>query len=174
MRSCDLCGNKIPRSKSIDGKVRNLANRRYCLDCSPFGAHNTRRLETTVSEGRKLQCKHCGRPYQYGRYNRNRSHCPTCVTATKRQNLKRKMLAYAGGACQLCRYDKCDGALTFHHLDPATKTFQLSRAYVHSWENIILEMHKCVLVCNRCHTEIEHGLVDAERLESLRLGTLGA
>lgn len=27
-------------------------------------------------------------------------------------------IAYKGGKCQICGYDKCVGALEFHHLDP--------------------------------------------------------
>ncbi len=40
----------------IDGKVRSFHRRRYCLSCSPFGAHNTGRLaEGETIEDRRLR-----------------------------------------------------------------------------------------------------------------------
>jgi hypothetical protein len=33
---CKLCGKEIPYKQEIDGKTRNLQNRKYCLSCSPF------------------------------------------------------------------------------------------------------------------------------------------
>ena len=41
MRECRECSAKIPNRVIIDGKQRNLKNRKFCLICSPFGKHNT-------------------------------------------------------------------------------------------------------------------------------------
>lgn len=40
---CEGCGGPFPRRAAIDGTIRNLNNRRFCLRCSPFGQHNTSR-----------------------------------------------------------------------------------------------------------------------------------
>jgi len=46
----------------------------------------------------------------------------------------------------------------FHHRDPATKEFSISEYGVcRSWERMLAEAKKCVLVCSNCHAEIEEG-----------------
>ena len=51
-------------------------------------------------------------------------------------------------------------ALQFHHLDPNEKDFNINRAMARSWEYIRKELDKCVLLCNRCHTEVHAGVED--------------
>lgn len=41
MKICNLCGNYFPSRIEIDGRYVGLYKRKYCLDCSPFGGHNT-------------------------------------------------------------------------------------------------------------------------------------
>jgi len=43
MRTCKNCNEKLLATFIIDGKRRNLAHRKFCLNCSPFGSHNTRK-----------------------------------------------------------------------------------------------------------------------------------
>jgi hypothetical protein len=59
----------------------------------------------------------------------------------------------------VCGYDRCAGALCFHHIDPATKSFPLTVAGGRSLPALRAEARKCVLVCANCHAEIEAGLV---------------
>lgn len=68
---------------------------------------------------------------------------------------KQKLVEYKGGSCEKCGYSKCIQALEFHHLDPNEKDFTISGK---SWafEKLKKEVDKCILVCNRCHTEIHH------------------
>jgi hypothetical protein len=39
--------------------------------------------------------------------------------------VKALLVAEAGGCCALCGYAELPGALHFHHVDPATKSFAL-------------------------------------------------
>ena len=41
---CKNCGKKFPNYISINGKRHNLHNRKYCLECSPFNQHNTKKI----------------------------------------------------------------------------------------------------------------------------------
>ena len=60
----------------------------------------------------------------------------------------------------MCGYDKYVGALDFHHKDPKTKNFALSvQGLSYSWQNLLKEAQKCVLVCKNCHAELEAGVV---------------
>lgn len=62
---------------------------------------------------------------------------------------------YKGGRCENCGYDRCLGALEFHHLDPTKKDFNISsKGYTRSWERVREELDKCVMLCANCHREI--------------------
>jgi 5-methylcytosine-specific restriction endonuclease McrA len=68
---------------------------------------------------------------------------------------KKEVVLKMGGKCQICGYDKNLASLTFHHLDPANKQFQLdSRKFANC--KLDEEVSKCMLVCRNCHGEIEH------------------
>jgi hypothetical protein len=71
---------------------------------------------------------------------------------------KERAVAHKGGACERCGYNKCINALDFHHLDPTTKEVENEfRSW--SWERILLEIDKCILVCANCHREIHAELL---------------
>ena len=57
MNICVKCGKLFKIKMKIDGKMRWLHTRKYCLECSPFGSRNTRTLEEKENNG--LFCK-CG------------------------------------------------------------------------------------------------------------------
>lgn len=81
---------------------------------------------------------------------------------TFRKNLKRRAVDYLGSSCKVCGYNKCLAALEFHHLDPKEKDFQISDVYRNprKWEDVVIELNKCILVCANCHREIHQGLVE--------------
>lgn len=77
----------------------------------------------------------------------------------RRRKLKAKAISFKGGKCLLCGYDRCNAALEFHHLDKTAKGFGLSKGgRIRSWESIMKELDKCILVCSNCHRELETGL----------------
>lgn len=80
------------------------------------------------------------------------------IIKRKRKRTKKLLVAAMGGKCQICRYNKCIEALDFHHINPEDKDFGLSN-WSRSWDSIISESKKCILVCCRCHKEIHSGIV---------------
>jgi excisionase family DNA binding protein len=92
-----------------------------------------------------------------------RSRCARCnveAVVRRRKRVKDLLVEEAGGACQVCGYDRCRRALQFHHLDPSKKSYGLSeRGIARSLERARAEAAKCVLLCSNCHAEVEEGLV---------------
>jgi len=84
--------------------------------------------------------------------------------------LKQEIVAYKGGKCEICGYDKCVGALVFHHQNPEEKSFSISHHHG-SLERLKKEADKCLLLCSNCHREL-HWEIDqerrAKRIEELR------
>lgn len=84
----------------------------------------------------------------------------TKMTAVRRLRLKKKLVEMRGGECQLCGYSRCLIALDFHHIAESSKVFGLSqRDLTRSWNTIVEEASKCILVCANCHREIHAGVV---------------
>jgi transposase len=87
------------------------------------------------------------------------SKCRTASVSAWRRRVKRKLIERAGGRCVVCGYDRHPSALHFHHVDPTTKSFILSRHGVtRSFREAAAEADKCVLLCGNCHAEVEAGL----------------
>ena len=82
--------------------------------------------------------------------------------AVNRQR-KRKYVEYLGGECSLCGYDKSYRALTFHHMDKLTKSFNISQAIEWSSNRIENELKKCKLLCMNCHMYLEE-IEDNDRM----------
>lgn len=81
------------------------------------------------------------------------------AVAKRRRKVKTLAIESKGGKCQLCGYNKFQGALDLHHLDPKTKSFSIGeKGYTRSWEKVKAELAKCILVCATCHREIEAGI----------------
>ena len=65
--------------------------------------------------------------------------------------MKHRAVAYLGGKCIKCGFDKHDAALEFHHRDGSSKEFNLAPMLMCSWEKIKAELDKCDLMCSNCH-----------------------
>jgi Helix-turn-helix domain len=86
--------------------------------------------------------------------------CRIASVSSWRRRVKRRLIERAGGRCVLCGYDRHPAALHFHHIDPATKSFIVSRQGVtRSFREATAEADKCVLLCGNCHAEVEAGHV---------------
>lgn len=169
MKSCKKCGANIPARAVIEGRPHNLGNRLYCLSCSPFLAHNTRKLDTPnlpkSYSPKDRVCKSCGRAYVYDlrfKQGHKLDRCNSCVINDRRFALKVRAVEYKGGSCENCGYDKCLRALTFHHKDPSQKDWQISGNHCRKWESIKQELDKCVMLCSNCHAEV-HADLDSKR-----------
>ncbi len=171
MKTCKLCGAKIPVWVLIGDRVRNVNNRSYCFDCSPFGRHNTRTLageqdlrKKSSPESSTKVCNRCGVEklaeefYFHKKNKRHYSECIKCfnVRSTTQQR-KRKVQAveYKGGRCKRCGYQGHVAAFDFHHLDRKKKSFEIGLFKNRSFDRLKEELDKCILLCANCHREIE-------------------
>lgn len=156
MPICQKCNSQFPNWYKIGDKTHNLYRRKYCLECSPFGKHNTKQLILKEKSDKKCICSNCNKEYIYSRKKGNSSvRCNSCYVTRFRTNRKEKAVKLLGGKCCKCGYNKCLKALQFHHLDPAQKNFEISsNTGKLSWNVLEQELKKCILVCANCHAEI--------------------
>jgi transposase len=98
------------------------------------------------------------------------ARCRSEAVTKRRRAVKATLAQEAGGACQLCGYDRYAGALEFHHLTPGDKAFALShRGVTRSLAAARAEAAKCVLLCSNCHAEVEGGFVTLAAPNQARL-----
>jgi transposase len=84
--------------------------------------------------------------------------CRNAAVSERRRRVKAILVEELGGCCAICGYDRTPAALHFHHVDPADKSFAVSlRGLSLSLETVRAEAQKCVLLCARCHAEVESG-----------------
>ena len=146
MPVCRKCENQFPNRMVCGGKLRNVSKRAYCLDCSPWGQHNTRRLETPSND----LCRLC---HKQGT-ERNRKLCKGCNIKVRRWRLKITAINYLGGKCQRCGlvYNRNFAIFDFHHRDGQDKDYNISgRWQATGWDEIKSELDKCELLCSSCH-----------------------
>ncbi len=96
----------------------------------------------------------------YSRLSQKRKDQIIRAVSDNRRAKKLRAVQYKGGKCRICPYDRCMGALQFHHLDPEQKDFHIAKAGAWAWSRIVKELDKCILVCANCHAEIHDGMVD--------------
>ena len=127
-KKCLSCDTELLwRMKTPEGRFVQMGTRKLCLQCSPLGSRAGNRLIPKpfkkLEEGSEVKCS-CGRIYLY---NKSKGHsvsrCNSCLVNSRRPQHKLEAIAYKGGKCQRCGYDKCVRALVFHHIDPTRKDF---------------------------------------------------
>ena len=160
MSNCKKCEEKIPSNVKINGVWKPMSSRKYCLKCSPFNLHNTRRLDQCPGEGLK-KCTKCEEEKPIALFYRGGKHS-YCIPCSKKDSIERQSalkkfaVEYKGGKCKKCGYSKCMDALEFHHRDRSTKCFSIStKLNGISIEKLKIELDKCDLLCCRCHRELE-------------------
>lgn len=140
MKTCKNCGKQFPLRAMVDGKKRNFQTRKYCLECSPFGSGNRKKLGDVPKK------KY---PQKSGKF--------IAWQRKARQDRKLQLTQLLGGKCSACGYHRCMGALDFHHTDPRKKDFGLaSKGLLRKWEDVVKEAQKCVLLCRNCHAELHY------------------
>lgn len=104
---------------------------------------------------------------KHGECKQYRNGCCKCrneYVTKNRNSRKNKLVAVAGGCCQLCGYNKSMVALEFHHLDRSDKKFSISKMNgTKGYITLLEEIKKCVLLCSNCHKEVEAGISEVPK-----------
>ncbi len=117
-----------------------------------------------------------------GRYMAARPHAKYCSSLCRLQGINREPYRRHDNevktifssykkqiGCYLCRYNKCAGALVFHHVKPEDKSKPISSYdFCYKTDHWFVESQKCVLICHNCHSEV-HELLRYNKEEYIRL-----
>jgi len=80
---------------------------------------------------------------------------------TWRRRTKERLVKAFDNKCAICRKSFPQEVFDFHHVNPEEKKFGLGtiRSNCISWEKIVVEIRKCVMLCANCHRLVENGYV---------------
>lgn len=137
---------------------------RYRLDAPKKARRAT--VERALADGRRTVSRECSihGVTTFVIENSGRVRCQKCrmdAVSRWRRRTKAKLVAEAGGCCVVCGYARHQGALHFHHLDPAKKEFHLAgKGVTRSIDRLREELSKCILLCANCHAEVEAGVIE--------------
>lgn len=128
--------------------VESKPNGKKCIVCE----------KDLVANQRKLCSSTCNALYNQSDINLYKSKYKT---ENKIAKLRYELINLFGGECCICKYNTCQSALIFHHLDPKNKISNLDKTSLHylSKEQIIIEVQKCIVLCSNCHAEVHAGII---------------
>jgi hypothetical protein len=100
-------------------------------------------------------CSDCGiRPIAKD----EKSRCSVClvrkweVEKIRRRQNKLDAIEFLGGKCLDCGLvSEFISVYDFHHTDPNNKDIEVAKLMHHSWNNILIELERCILLCACCH-----------------------
>lgn len=117
-----------------------------------------------IRDRNKYMCRSCNQKLTKGDFYGNgitlHTECKKCFNSRKtqiQQQTKLDAVAYLGGKCANCGYDRCIAALDFHHIDPNEKDRSYRKLMqIKFTPELQKELDKCVLLCATCHREAHH------------------
>lgn len=105
----------------------------------------------------KLLCDNCHRELHYNN-----------DITEERRITKELIVNYKGNKCEICGYDKCLAAITFHHTDKEDKEYSIAKISLRITdiqeltEDMLKELSKCEILCSNCHREKHVDINDAD------------
>lgn len=131
---------------------------KVCSKCGEEKPLSGFRKDRTQKSGYQPRCKVCARSATNESYSKYKDKAAARYTERDRTTRQRLAEYKSSLQCQCCG-ENTTVCLDFHHIDPSTKSFQLSNPSTRGWEAIMEEVAKCVVVCKNCHTKIHAGLI---------------
>lgn len=151
-KNCICCNNKI----EFESK-----NNKFCsLSCSAKYT-NKGKIKSEETKKKLSNSFYTSEKVKESLKNRKKkqytSYCKSCnntYCGERARKIKIKMIDYMGNECKECHIhvnNSHPAIFDFHHLDPTKKDFGLSDKSYKKWEDVKIELDKCILLCSNCH-----------------------
>lgn len=160
-KRCSTCGFTKPLTEFNKNHKSKDGHQYSCRECTQ--TKDRRRLEDPI----KAQAN---RDKTRTYYHNNKEQVMN-YESDRNLFLKMKAVYILGGKCEECGEDH-PAALQFHHIDPKEKSFNLSSKTLSAtvkfpWEEVLIELKKCKLLCANCHAK-HHTVWKQESIDRFR------
>lgn len=135
MKTCNKCQIVKPFSLFYKNKSKKDGYQGHCKVCSNLA------VKDTYKNNKESKSKTDSR-------NKNRR---------KRMRLIIDNIKISCG-CSLCK-ENTPICLDFHHLNPDEKEKKPTTLVDYGFEELILELNKCILLCSNCHRKVHAGVL---------------
>lgn len=133
---------------------------RKCSSCKDYKAVTEFNKHSSRADGLQTLCKECNRQKSRDYYAKNVEKHRKDVGDRKRrwvaeavEKIQKVKQLYG---CSLCsESDPC--CLDFHHLGDKKDAVSVLAQHGYSWETIVEEIKKCLLLCANCHRKVHAG-----------------
>jgi hypothetical protein len=156
-RSCSRAYATSRRGSPATPRATGLQATLHCQQCKQYKPRECfAPASRHAKHERRGNCLECGRKRLAALAQKERAGKRVLLDRTRRSN-----------ACQICgEYEPV--VLDFHHLDPATKVYQIMQKAT-SVRTLRAELMKCAVLCANCHRRLHAGHFPGIRLTPLRL-----
>lgn len=130
-----------------------------CKKCGTFLSDKIKHVCKSVEAKGPRFCKECGQRLNNKNWERYAQVCGSCGKKQLRERERKQrseLVKQFGGKCKICGYDRCEACLEFHHKNRKDKDEGSKGALL---KKIRKYPKKFDLLCNRCHREVEIGLL---------------
>jgi len=118
-----------------------------------YKQYRLKNKEVIKEYGRQYYLKNKERIYQrvkiFREKNKDNVNAVNRIRINKKKEYKNKIKLERG--CAYCGYNENVRGLIFDHIDPSTKTWNVSNMPDYSYERIDEEIAKCQVLCGTCH-----------------------
>lgn len=145
------------KNRHVGCQIKECSNEHHSHGyCQNHYRQFIRKTQTCKIEGCNKNIRISGLCAQHYKEINSESYQKQIDRIKKRnRDIKNLAIEYKGNKCVSCGYNKCQAALDFHHINHGEKEFGIADMISKSmnFEEIKLELDKCILLCSNCHRE---------------------
>ncbi len=141
-------------------------NKKYCPKCGQNKNKTEFCKDKCRKDGHDHYCKKCRAKMERDRYRNDPDHAIKKAEVKKARRVRVMDIVRSCALLEGCVITGGNEDLIFHHTDPTTKSFGMNKAFEHSWNTILEEMDKCVVVTRSTHGKI-HSALKGKKVKEL-------
>ena len=123
-----------------------------CNETKPLDQYSNNKRN---ADGKYRYCKTCQKETNARYFQENKEKFYTLNKAKRIQNSQRLIEYKSSLSCSVCGESR-HWCLDFHHINDDKDKAVSDMVGTHSWESIVNEINKCIVVCRNCHADIHY------------------
>ena len=137
---------------------------KVCNKCKQEKSFDEFYKNSKRKDGHQDYCKSCKSNFDKKQWSKHSDKWKDHYALKNKENREWLTELKSKSSCAKCG-DSRHYVLDYHHIDPKTKSLEVSNAVNYSRSKILTEIEKCIPLCSNCHREFHH----LERTENITI-----